>query len=122
MRVALVVGLALGGLACSEQADGNVSAPEVTMVGGQRRTLVGGNPAAPGQTNRPLDGSGTPNVVPMWITPTMLGDAPMKVAPNGDVFVQPGKAIWVLSIDGSKCRRIAADVIQTYYPPNCPTY
>jgi hypothetical protein len=58
----------------------------------------------------------------MWLTPTTLGDAPMKVSPSGDVFVKPGMAIWVLSVDGSKCRRIAADVIQTYFAPNCPTY
>jgi len=122
MRIPAMLGFMLTLVACNAQEDRQVAAPDRARAGGQNRSLAGGNPGAPGLTNRPLDGSGTPSVLPMWTTPTTLGDSPLKVAPNGDILMKPGRAIWVLSEDGSKCWRFSGQNLAKFLPPDCPTY
>ena len=122
MRLHVLSCLLLTVVACGDDGDRNVSAPQNAVVqSGARKGLAGGVPANPaGQGGRPVDGSGTPGRLAMWTGPSTLGDAPIRIDANGDVVLMPGASLFVISADGTRCFQVGGESIVNHKVSGCP--
>lgn len=79
-------------------------------------------PPIPPQAQAAVRGTGTPNFIPLWITNFSLGNSPVKADTDGNIILAPGKKIFVLSSDGTKCVEIdgTPQIILHKIPSSCP--
>lgn len=105
MRSVSLACLILVSAACS--GDSAVNAPGTARLhAGQSRSANGPPATAPGAAQRPVDGSGTPGQLALWLGNATLGDAPIRMDANGNLILKPGTSLFVPSADGTKCAEI----------------
>src|SRR3989304_8415345 len=67
-----------------------------------------------------IDGNGTTNFIPLWITDSSLGNSNMKMDSDGNFILKPGNSIIAISSDGSSCWRFSGTGVSKLVPP-CPS-
>lgn len=72
----------------------------------------------------PVQGDGTPGVVPVWTGARSLGDAPIKIDSDGNVILRPGASLFLVTEDGTKCIQINGAFMTFPYKAGlpCPTW
>lgn len=123
MRIAVTFMVLLAFTACGDDEPSGVGTNELTPPPAAQARTTPGVPQGGGNGlgTRPLSGTGTAGNLTAWTGGNVLGDAPIRVADNGDLIVQPGTAIILTSADGTQCWRLSGEGFQKL-TPNCPAY
>lgn len=107
--VAILV-LAVLGFGCGDRSLGGVTSPDAARTAAFSFGQV--PPGNPGQPGGLVRGTGTAGLVPLWISPTSLGDSPIKIDASGNVILRPGISLYILNADESDCIQITGDFIR----------